>query len=267
MTRTVLITGASSGFGKALAEHYVRQGWRVAATLRRPELAQWTGAAPECCLPLDVTDPSSIDAAVRVALDRLGGIDVLINNAGYALMGPVEGTRAEQIRRQIDTNLTGLIMVTTAVLPAMRQQGRGTIVNLSSIAGRLSFPMMSVYNASKFGVEGFTESLRYEVEPFGIRVKLVEPGPVRTDFYTRSLDWTDHPAYAGMSARVKALFSGGDGSKMASSPEQVVATVFKASTDDSTRLRYPVHHQPMWLARSLLGAGGWGRAMRRLAGV
>lgn len=182
---TWFITGTSSGFGRRLTETLLERGDRVAATLRRPEaLAEladryrdrlWVRA-------LDVTDPAAVRAVVDEAFADLGNIDVVVNNAGYALFGAAEEVTDEQITRQIATNLIGSIRVTRAVIPHLRAQGAGRILQLSSMGGQIAFPNLSLYHASKWGIEGFFESVIPEIAPFGIGVTLVEPGSARTEF-------------------------------------------------------------------------------------
>jgi NAD(P)-dependent dehydrogenase (short-subunit alcohol dehydrogenase family) len=138
---------------------------------------------------LDVTDAASIAAAVAAGVERFGGIDALLNNAGYGAYGPLEAFSTERIRRQFDTNVIGLLEVTKAVLPHMRAARSGTIVNISSIGGQITFPLGTLYHGTKFAVEGLSEALHYELEPLGIRVRIVEPGMIKTDFGGRSFDF------------------------------------------------------------------------------
>ncbi|WP_420884492.1 SDR family oxidoreductase [Amnimonas aquatica] len=169
--KTVLITGASSGIGLATARHFQARGWNVAATMRnpadQPELAQLPNVI---CPALDVHDKDSIAQAIQITFERFGAIDVVVNNAGYALMGAFETLDEAQVRRQFETNVFGLMEVCRAVLPHFRQRRAGLLINVSSMVGRIPLPLYSVYNASKHAVEGFTEGLVYELEPFGVRV-------------------------------------------------------------------------------------------------
>jgi len=183
MAKTILITGASSGIGRATALHFAERGWNVAATLRDPRKADPVLQHPEISLfALDVTNAESIARAIADTLTRYQKIDVLLNNAGYALFGPIEASGSEQIQQQFATNLFGLIGVTQQILPVMRTAGKGLILNVSSIVGRMALPYASSYIATKFAVEGLSESMRYELEPFHIRVKLIEPGSISTEF-------------------------------------------------------------------------------------
>jgi NAD(P)-dependent dehydrogenase (short-subunit alcohol dehydrogenase family) len=256
MAKTVLITGSSSGFGKDAALLFQSRGWNVAATMRMPEKAVEWARLPRLITPrLDVLDGESIESAVAQTVETFGSLDVLINNAGYGLFGPLEGITSEQWHRQVGTNLTGATDVTRAVLPHMRAQGKGVIVNVSSVAGRLTFPLASAYHATKWGLEGLTESLQYELKPFGIRVKLVEPGAVKTDFNTRSLDFATHPAYQGLVDWARDHFE--RSAKSAPEPAKTVETIYLAATDGTPKLRYPVHAQPILTIRKLLPDAAW----------
>lgn len=205
--RTILITGASSGIGRATAELFARKGWNVAATMRHPETAEFAADAGGKIrtFRLDVTDEASIAQAVGDVVAAFGRIDVLVNNAGYGLVGVFEAMSSEQVRRQVETNVIGVMNVTRAVLPVMRAQRAGHIVSVASVAGRISLPLYTLYCATKWAVEGFTEALSYEARHFGIKVRIIEPGPIATDFMTRSLDVADGPAraaYAEFESRV-----------------------------------------------------------------
>lgn len=189
MTKTILITGCSSGIGKATAQHFANKNWNVVATMRNTadgeELAKLNNVI---VTKLDVTDEATIKDAVAKTIKRFGTIDVLVNNAGYGTAGVLEAFPMENIRRQFEVNVIGLLATTQAVLPIMRKQKSGTIVNISSIGGRITLPLFSLYHGTKWAVEGITASLQYELNPLGINVKIVEPGAIATDFATRSLD-------------------------------------------------------------------------------
>ena len=189
MEKVILITGASSGIGNETAKLFQSKNWKVAATMRDPGKAEDLQKIVDIeCLRLDVTDPDSIRTAIARAIEIFGRIDVVVNNAGYALFGPFEASSSEQIERQYETNVLGVMNVCREILPYFREQKKGTIVNLASVGGRMTFPFYSVYNSTKWAVEGFTEALQYELAQFNIRVKLIEPGPIKTDFYNRSED-------------------------------------------------------------------------------
>jgi NAD(P)-dependent dehydrogenase (short-subunit alcohol dehydrogenase family) len=242
MIQTIFITGASSGIGKATAQYFHDKGWNVVATLRNPAQAGDLAALPGVLVTrLDVTDGASVTAAVDAAHARFGGIDVLLNNAGYGAYGPLEAFDMEGVRRQFDTNVIGLLEVTKAVLPRKRARGRGVIVNISSIGGRMTFPLGTLYHGTKFAVEGLSEALHYELEPLGIRVKIVEPGMIATDFSGRSFDFRQTPELTDYQPVVDKLFAVLGSPEMAAtaSPPSVVSeAIWAAVTDDTPRLRY-----------------------------
>jgi NAD(P)-dependent dehydrogenase (short-subunit alcohol dehydrogenase family) len=195
-TKVWFITGSSTGFGRILVEQLLAKGEMVVATARKPEqLQDLVAQYPEraIALPLDVTQPEQVREAVNRAIAMFGRIDVLVNNAGYGLIGALEEVSEDQIRRNFETNLFGAINMMRAVLPTMRRQGNGHIINMSAIAGFTNELGFSIYGGTKFALEGVSEALRGEVEPFGIKVTIVEPGPFRTDFIGRSLDRVEQP--------------------------------------------------------------------------
>lgn len=254
--KTVLITGSSTGIGRATALYFQKQGWNVAATMRTPAKETALHRLPNVICPaLDVTDEASIRAAIDETLKKFGAIDVLVNNAGYGLTGPFESVSEEQIKRQFETNVFGLMRVTRVLLPYFRERRSGLVVNLSSMGGRIVFPFYSLYHSTKWAVEGFTESLRFELEPLGVRVKLIEPGAIKTDFYERSND----NSFVGAPGDYKELTdvafanmnkAGAEGSR----PETVAAMVFKAANDRSAKIRYPVgkNAAPLLFVRRLV---------------
>lgn len=254
--RVVIITGASSGIGRETALLFAQKGWRVVATMRNTargkDLLKLGNVE---ILPVDVRDSRSIKRAYAATMKRHGRIDVLVNNAGYGLVGPIEGAKRDQVTAQVDTNLIGLIDATSLVLPYMRKRRSGTIVNISSMAGKVSFPLFSVYNATKYGVEGFTESLQYEIRQFGIRVKLIEPGVVKTNFYP-AMKETANPAYVRYSRALERM-----NSREGILPRRVAEEIYRAVTDRSGRLRYPVGGDAVMLSflRKVLpdGASTW----------
>jgi len=255
-SKTVFITGCSSGIGRAAAKLFQRNGWNVVATLRNPaQETELKKLDDTLVLALDVSDQASIDAAVKKALEKFGGIDVLVNNAGYALMGAFENASDEQIQRQFDTNVFGLMRVTRAVLPHFRARKAGLVLNVASMAGRLPIPLMSVYNGSKWAVQGFSECLTYELAPFNIQVKIVEPGAVNTAFFGRSGDRanaTGVDAYdALMEAQFPVIDKTGPGG---STSEEAAEVIFRAATDGRGTLRYSVGRDAKVLlsARKLL---------------
>ena len=254
-TKTVLVTGASSGIGRAVVERFGQEGWQVAATMRSPDkIAPFDVPSEQLLLArLDVTEQASIDAAVAATRERFGQIDAIVNNAGYWLLGPFEVLSEEQIGRQLDTNLLGVMNVCRAVLPHFRERRTGTIINVASMAGRMTFPYMSLYHATKWALQGFSESLAFELAPRGIAVKIVEPGPIKTDFFDRSVDKADtafagdaYPEFAATAANLRSFGSDAPG------PEIVARDVWRAANDGSSRLRYAPNARAFLFARRLL---------------
>lgn len=242
MKKTVLITGASSGIGKVTALYFADRGWQVAATMRRPENEQELSSNPNITLfQLDVTDESSIQQAISSTIATYGQIDVVVNNAGYGAVGAFEAASSAQIQRQFNTNVFGLMNVVRAVLPHFRQRRQGTIINISSMGGRLTFPLYSLYHGTKWAVEGFSEALQFELNPFGIQVKLVEPGAIKTDFYDRSQELfrkeglTAYDSYQNL-----VLPNLQKAGATAPGPEVVAKAIFRAATDGKKKMRYPV---------------------------
>ncbi|MCX5557364.1 oxidoreductase [Streptomyces sp. NBC_00038] len=190
MSKTWLITGSSRGLGRALAEAVLTAGHQLVATARKPEqlddLVRRFGDQVRA-VALDVTDPAAARAAVRHAVDSFGRLDVLVNNAGYADVASIEDVTEDAFRAQIDTNLHGVVNVTKAALPVLREQGSGHIVQISSVGGRVGTPGLSAYQAAKWAVGGFSEVLAQEVAPFGIKVTVIEPGGLRTDWAGSSM--------------------------------------------------------------------------------
>lgn len=242
MAKTVLITGSSSGIGKTTALYFQEQGWNVVATMRSPEKAADLAELDNVLVTrLDVTDTASIATAVQAGLDKFGSIDALVNNAGYGAFGALEAFPMDKIRRQFETNVIGLLAVTQAVIPVFRAQQSGVIVNISSVGGRIAFPLFSLYHGTKFAVEGLTESLHYELDPLGIQVKLVEPGAIATDFAGRSLDLVNDDsisAYQDIAQKLIEAFAAIG--EHASPPSLVAETIWQAATDGSNTLRYVV---------------------------
>ncbi|GAB3726335.1 SDR family oxidoreductase [Hymenobacter agri] len=241
MPKTVFITGTSTGIGAATVRLFAQHGWQVAATLRNPADAKFDDLPTVRTYALDVTEEGAAVRAIEQAHADFGRLDVLINNAGYGLVGPFETATEAQIQQQFATNVFGVFAVTRAALPIMREQKSGVIINITSVGGRTAFPMNSLYHATKFGLDGFSESLWYELAPFGIQVKVVAPGGVATDFATRSLQMTIDPAnetdpYAAQVRNVLAAFGARGGA--ASQPEQIAEVIYTAATDGTTQLRY-----------------------------
>jgi NAD(P)-dependent dehydrogenase (short-subunit alcohol dehydrogenase family) len=247
--KTVLITGATAGIGKHAALHLARQGFHVFATGRRKEAlaelkAQTEGLKLET-FELDVTDPESVKAAVA-EVDRSTngyGLDALVNNAGYGMLGPLEMISDEDLKAQYETNVFGLMAMTRAFLPKMRERGAGRIVNVSSTGGRMTFPFMGAYNSTKYAVESLSDALRSELHPFGVKVVLIEPGYIHTEFAERAMKMTskydvpDSP-YAAMFRRVEKARKGFEATGVG--PECVSRAIERAIVGRSPLARYVV---------------------------
>lgn len=238
MSKTIFITGASTGLGRATALLFAAKGWKVIATMRNPANETELNTVPGITvLPLDVTNPAQIIETANAAL-ALGPVDVLFNNAGYGVAGAFEGATDAQIVDQLNTNLLGVMRVTQAFLPAMRAQGQGSIITTTSIGGLATFPFNSIYHATKWGLEGWSESLAFELEPFGIRVRTVAPGGMATDFASRSLVFTGHPAYAEAIGKTMAGFRSPDRQGESSTAEQVAEVVYEVAMDETDQVTF-----------------------------
>lgn len=236
-----LITGSSTGFGRTLAEMVLEKGDRVIATARKPEqLEDLISKYPQTAiaLKLDVTNQAEIKAAVDSAIAKLGRVDILVNNAGYGLIGALEEVSDEQIHRNFDTNLFGAIKVIRAVLPVMRKQQSGHIINMSAIAGFTNELGFSIYGGAKFALEGVSEALRGEVAPLGIKVTIVEPGPFRTDFIGRSLDRAEEQmeAYQGTVGKFLNFLNNIEG-KQPGDPAKAAEAIIKVVNSENPPLR------------------------------
>ena len=247
MSKTVMITGTSSGIGQVTAQLFAAAGWNVVATTRDPARADAAARAAYHVVRLDLQDHASIEAAVASALERFGQIDVLVNNAGYGQYGPFEAQTRAQIIRQFEVNVFGVMDVMRAVLPSMRAAKSGVILNVSSGAGIYALPLISLYCASKFALEGFSEAVSYELAAQGIVVKLVEPfgGVDGTAFQTRAdaergVDVASQN-YDAFAADITAAYGRLPPAKLNATAD-VARMVFSAATDGTNRLRYFVGH-------------------------
>ncbi len=242
MGKTVLITGSSTGIGRAAAKKFQNEGWNVIATMRTPENESELGAHDNTLVTrLDVQDLESIDSAIAEGLARFGKIDVVLNNAGYGLMGTFESAKRESVARQFDVNVFGLFDVTRAVLPHFRENRDGMFINVSSVGGKMTFPLISLYHSTKFAVEGFSESLHFELAAIGVKVKIVEPGAIATDFGSRSMDFQHDESLSEYNETVgkmmKAMETAFDPANM-STPDLVADVIFEAASDGSDQMRY-----------------------------
>ncbi len=245
MKKTILITGTSSGIGKATAKYFAQKGWNVAATMRNPSKETELNTIENVkVFALDVTDSESIKTAIVDTMAVFGNIDVIVNNAGYGTVGVFEAAEKEQIERQFDTNVFGVMNVIREILPYFREQKQGCIINVTSVAGFITFPCYSLYHATKFAVEGFAESLQFELRPFNIKVKNIAPGAIKTDFYSRSQDvfkkegLTAYDKYTQITYKTTQTVGNN-----APGPEVIAKTIYKAATDKNYRLRYPAGAQ------------------------
>lgn len=234
MNKTIFITGASAGIGKATAKLFAERGWNVIATMRKPENEKELNILPNVTLlPLDVNSLEKIKETTTKALE-LGEIDVVFNNAGYALLGVLEATTDEQIVAQMETNFFGVVRVTQAFIPYFRKKGSGLFITTGSSAGLMGFPVSSMYDASKWALEGWSESLSYELNEVGIGIKTIEPGLVATEIADRSV-FVSHPAYENLMSKFMALIQHGENTTTA---EQIAEVVYGAATDGKNTLRY-----------------------------
>ncbi|MCI0922536.1 SDR family oxidoreductase [Sphingobacterium rhinopitheci] len=240
MKKTVLITGTSSGIGKATALEFHRKGWNVIATMRSPEKeSELTNLENALVVALDVQNQESIDNAIEEGIKKFGKIDAIVNNAGYTVFGPFELTTDDQISRIFDTNLYGPMRVLRSILPLFREQKSGVIINVTSAGGRVTYPITSIYHATKFALEGFTETLAYELIPFGIQTKIVEPGSTATKFVgSAEITTGDNPIYDEFIHNGLKNWEKHD--TLTSSPETIADKIFTAATDNNYVLRYPV---------------------------
>jgi short-subunit dehydrogenase len=242
MGKTIFITGTSSGLGKAAAKLFQSKGWNVAATMRKPENETELSELENVKLyALDVTKPEQIKEAIEKAIADFGKIDVLLNNAGYGLAGVLEAISDDKMTKQIETNLLGVIRVTQSLLPYFRANKSGLIITITSIGGLITFPLFSLYHATKWALEGWSESLWYEMQAIGVGVKTVSPGGIKTDFAGRSLDMAANPElseYNEMMNKTLAFFGNPERQKGGSTPEQIAEIVYEAATDGKHQLRY-----------------------------
>ena len=235
MTKTIFITGASAGIGKATAKLFASRGWKVIATMRKPENETELNMLDNITLmPLDVTNVEQIKDTVQKAL-ALDDVDVVFNNAGYGLLGALEGTTDDQLVLQMETNFLGTVRVTKEFIPYFRAKRSGLFINTTSSAGLMAFPVSSMYDASKWALEGWAESLSFELEQFGIGIKNIEPGMVSTEMADRAV-FPSHPAYEALAQKFFAAITSPE--IKSSTSEQIAEVVFEAATDGKDILRY-----------------------------
>ena len=270
-SKAVLVTGCSSGIGAATAAHLAATGWTVYASARRVESLTELEAAGCRTLALDVTDERSMSAAVERIAEEQGAVGVLVNNAGYSQSGAVESVPMDRLRLQFETNVFGLVRMCQLVLPGMRAQGWGKIVNLSSMGGRLTFPGGGVYHATKYAVEALSDALRFEVRGFGVDVILIEPGLIRTRFGETAAGGIEDAGEGpygefnrGVAASTTTAYESGALARLGGSPETVAERIGKALAARRPRARYVVTPSAgaMNASRALLPDTAWDAMMR-----
>ncbi len=247
--KIVLVTGASAGIGKALALDAARRGAKVVLAARREQRLQAVvkeiqdGGGEAIAIPTDMADTRQVEMLAEKAIDYWGQVDVLVNNAGYGQMGPIESIGDTAVRQQFEVNVFGVLTLTRALVPQMRELGAGRIVNLSSVAGKVAMPFSGIYNASKFAVEAISDALRVELAPFNIKVIVVEPGPVNTEFFEvaereaeSSVD-VDSSPYSQILEDMRENFTDSS-AKIAWTPEQTAQKILQAITAQSPAARY-----------------------------
>ncbi|MBI2706528.1 MAG: SDR family NAD(P)-dependent oxidoreductase [Actinobacteria bacterium] len=272
ISKAVLITGCSTGIGRATAEHFAKKGWTTYATARRPETLANLEAQGCRTLALDVNDETSMVAAVRQVEAEQGAVGVLVNNAGYSQMGPIEEVGLDEVRRQFETNVFGLVRMSQLVLPGMREQGWGRVINISSMGGKVVFPGMGFYHGTKFAVEAVSDAMRFETRGFGVKVVLVEPGLIRTAFADTATGHTvpelpEGSPYADFMRAVEQQTVGGYRGAMgtfATGPETVAKVIERAARLDRPRARYAVTAAARLIhgAKTVLPDAGWDLSMR-----
>ncbi|GGE44774.1 NADP-dependent 3-hydroxy acid dehydrogenase YdfG [Pedobacter psychrotolerans] len=239
--KTVLVTGTSSGIGRAAVLKFNKEGWNVIATMRAPENEAVLNQLDHILIvALDVQKPETIAAAITAGIKKYGKIDAVVNNAGAAIFGVFEFATEDQINKIFDINVFGPMRVLRAILPYFRAQRSGTIINITSQGGRVTFPTCSIYHATKFSLEGLTEAISYELIPFGIKTKIIEPGSTATKFVgaaqlTANGDVPEYEQFINV-----GLGNWAKHDTMTSQPETIAETIFLAANEDTDQLRYQV---------------------------
>ncbi len=243
MTKTILITGTSSGIGRETVKYFLQKGWNVCATMRNVEKEnELDKLSNVTLLRMDVNDENQVKQAILEGIEKYGKIDAIVNNAGYTTLGVFESATIEQIEQQFNTNVFGVFRTIKAILPHFRDNKGGVIVNVSSLGGRMTFPLYSLYHATKWAVEGFSESISYELDALGIKIKLIEPGSVKTDFNGRStvtLKSDITADYGSYEEKVLKNYDVALKSGSGAEPIEIAKAIFEATTDSSNQLRYP----------------------------
>jgi NAD(P)-dependent dehydrogenase (short-subunit alcohol dehydrogenase family) len=236
--KTILITGTSSGLGKAAVQLFHSKGWNVIATMRNlSKAAEFSNLERVKVLPLDITDATQIESTAAAAI-ALGDVDVVLNNAAYGAIGPLESVSDEQLLQQVNTNLLGAIRVTKAFIPHFREKRSGLFINVTSIAGLTTFPLDSLYHAVKWGVEGWSEGMSYELAAFGIGIKTVAPGYIRTDFGANIVITNAEPYKELMDQFISVVSSMMNPEVNGSTAEQIAEVIYEAATDGKDQVHY-----------------------------
>ncbi|WP_443947104.1 SDR family oxidoreductase [Pedobacter sp. AW1-32] len=262
MNKTIFITGASAGMGKATAKFFQSNGWKVIATMRNPEHETELGKLNNVTLiQLDVTNLEQIKSAVSQAI-ALHEIDVVFNNAGYGLVGALEGLSDEQILNEVNTNLLGVIRITQAFIPHFKAKKSGLFISTSSMGGFMGFPLNSIYHATKFGIEGWSESMSFELGIHNIGIKTIAPGAVATDFLSRSMDKSIHSDYELLENKLYPMMD--SMMDIALPAEKLAAVVYEAATDGKDQIRYLVGDdaKAMYKRRNEIGAENFRKEIR-----
>ncbi|QRV02886.1 SDR family NAD(P)-dependent oxidoreductase [Arcanobacterium phocisimile] len=268
--KVVLVTGASSGFGEVAVEKLLSRGYVVYAAARRVERMAKLEELGAKLLKMDVTSQDDVTAGIKTIIDNEGSIYGLVNNAGYGGFGMLESVSLSEAQRQFDVNVFGLVRVTKEVLPYMRAAGDGRIVNVASVVGKVALPMGGWYSSSKHAVEALSDSLRNEVRDFGIRVSIIEPGPVQTEFLERALEVVDsvdhHADYMSKVEAFKTSFS--RGYESADGPELTANAIVHAISGDKPKIRYAVSGaKPVLLAKAILPTVVFDHFIKRAMGM
>jgi NAD(P)-dependent dehydrogenase (short-subunit alcohol dehydrogenase family) len=251
--KTIFITGASTGLGKASAILFQAKGWKVIATMRKPEDETELNLLENVILlPLDVTNIDQVRQTVQKAIN-LGDIDIVFNNSGYGLIGPVEANSVQQIRAQFETNFFGAVWVIKEFIPYFKNKKGGLFINTTSLCGLTSNPQSAIYNASKWAMQGLAESMSYDLAQFGIGIKNVAPGGIKTEF-TKGMQVTEDRAYDATMAKMMEGFQ--DGTLMEfTEPDQIAEVVYRAATDGEDQLTYPAGNDAIRLYAKRLAQG------------
>lgn len=265
--KTILISGASKGIGKLTAELFASRGWNVAAAARSIDNVSFDDPDDRIApIHLDVTDQAMVKSAVRDVIEKFGRLDAIVNNAGFGSVAPFETMSEEEVRAHFETNVFGALNLIREVLPHMRENGGGRIINVTSICGRMTLPLMTAYCATKWALDGFSEALSFEVKSKGIKVKIIEPGVFRTDFFrtarTAPPSRIPQPAYDEYVKNVLPNLAAWE--EKAPPPDRVAQSIWTAANDIWPRLRYHPRGFLTVMARGLVPGNLYVRAVRRL---